>query len=119
MSAPDESDFELFAPPWKVFPKMDPEDLPRHLTQGAAESYFDHAWRPFWNGLTPEQRRRYLAHWNASPAWLDALQIFERVSDLDLEADAAESDEYLKRWRGDKEASDRESIWKRLFRRNR
>jgi hypothetical protein len=44
------------------------------------------AWGPFWIGLTPEQKRRYLVHENASPEWSDALQIFERDGDLDLES---------------------------------
>ena len=100
-------------PPWVVFPEIAPEELAAHLRQGTTEVWFDQYWRPFWASLTESQRAQYLEHWSASPAWKEALGIFTAHVGVDLAADAAESEEYLKRWRAENPV--KRPFWRRLF----
>jgi len=102
-------------PPWQVFPEIVPTELEAYLKQGVTEAWFDQHWRPFWGSLTESQRARYLDHWSASPDWREALDIFTADPGVDLAADAAESEEYLTRWRA--ENPERPSLWRRLFKR--
>jgi hypothetical protein len=68
-------------PPWVVFPKLSPDDLP--VNQGEAEPWFDQIWRPFWQQLTADQRAAYHAHWKSTDAWRDSIRFFfETIYDL-------------------------------------
>jgi hypothetical protein len=111
----DEDEFERVIPPWKVFSEISPSDVSAHTRQGRAEPYFDEIWRPFWTSLSPTQRTAYLDHWHATPAWRDAMSIFDRDSDLDLEADACESEAYLAELRRRRATEARPPFWTRLL----
>ena len=100
-------------PPWQIFPEIAPTELEAYLKQGVTEAWFDQHWRPFWGSLTESQRARYLDHWSASPAWREAMGIFTAHADIDLAADAAESEEYLERWRAKNPV--KLPLWRRLF----
>lgn len=104
-------------PPWEAFPEIQPDDLVAHLRQGAAEPWFDREWRPFWASLDGEQRELYLQHWSASLAWREAMSVFDVDPDLDLEADARESEEYLRDWA--KRRANAAPWWRRLLQRKR
>jgi hypothetical protein len=83
-------------PPWKAFPQLTPDGLASHLKQGVTDAWFDQQWRPFWSGLSVEQKNEYLESWRATAEWRDALAFhFDDQSPVDLKADAAESEEYL------------------------
>jgi hypothetical protein len=101
-------------PPWVVFPFIEPEGLGGHLNQGVAEPWFEQCWGPFWNGLSDEQKREYLDHWNATPEWRDAIGfVFGTLYELDAESDAKEAA------RHDARAAERRaqpSLWDRLRR---
>jgi hypothetical protein len=114
---PDETYLEACPPPWQAFPYIAAGDLVQHMKQGAAEHWLQNVWRPFWSGLSAEQKDVYLKHWSASPQWRDALEVFVDDPSLDLEADARESKEYLAQWR--ETTSQRPSFWRRLLRRSR
>lgn len=96
MSAPF---LEGCQPPWVVFPEIQPDELARHLEQGAAEVWFDEVWRPFWRRLSEGERAEYLTHWQASDDWREAIRFHFDAPDFDLEADAAESAAYLEQVR--------------------
>ena len=99
----DARSFRDHKPPWVVFPHITPQDLSAHLTQGTAEQWFDHDWRPFWSGLSDDSKAQYLEHWHASPEWREALAFFfDSAETLDVEADARESEAYLAQWRAEK-----------------
>lgn len=92
--------FETCQPPWVVFPDIAPDELSVHLKQGAAEPWFDQVWRPFWSGLTALERAQFLDHWQASPAWREAIAFhFDGQEKVDLAADGAESERYLDAFR--------------------
>jgi hypothetical protein len=81
-------------PPWKIFPTMQPLEVAAR--QGLQEAWVDQVWRPFWATLTPLQRERYFAHWQASAAWKDAIRgTFEIPADFDAEADLADSQRFF------------------------
>jgi hypothetical protein len=104
-------------PPWIVFPRLDPDELSRHLKQGVAEPWFDQNWRPFWSSLSQEQRAEYLDHWHAPQDWRDAVRFFfEEQSKVDPAIDAAESDHYLEEFR--RSRTSKRSLLDRLFRRS-
>ncbi|WP_439890557.1 hypothetical protein ACS7SF_15270 [Ralstonia sp. 25C] len=104
-------------PPWITFPQLQPGELALHVQQGIAETWFDQEWRPYWALLTPEQKKRYLDDWQASPEWRDAIAfVFDNFSDLDIELDARESEAYLKAQREHSETKKR-SLFARLFKR--
>jgi len=85
------------SPPWQVFPFLTPDGLAGHLRQGIAEPWFDQVWRPFWAGLSVDARAQYLDHWQATPEWKAAIKFyFEPDPEFDAEADARESELYLK-----------------------
>jgi hypothetical protein len=92
-----------FKPPWVVFPELEASELSRYLKQGVTEAWFDQHWRPFWSGLSLEERHNYLTHWEATPAWREALSFFfASDEDFDLDSDARDSEQYLKEWRHNK-----------------
>ncbi|MFP3756719.1 hypothetical protein D3C87_1712260 [compost metagenome] len=102
-------------PPWIVFPHTEPGELAPHVRQGVAEPWFDREWRPFWTSLTPIQRDLYLDGWQASPEWREAIAfVFESFSELDVDQDAKESEEYL---RANSSHPKRCSLLNRLFKR--
>ncbi|WP_241163344.1 hypothetical protein [Ralstonia solanacearum] len=104
-------------PPWVVFPFIKPDELAMHVRQGIAEPWFDQVWRPYWASLTATQRAGYLDAWQASPEWRDAIAfVFEAFSDLDIEQDAKESEEYLRK-QGELPAEKKRSLFRRLFKR--
>ncbi|MDB0541919.1 hypothetical protein ACYT85_15235 [Ralstonia solanacearum] len=104
-------------PPWVVFPFIKPDELAMHVRQGIAEPWFDQVWRPYWASLTATQRAGYLDAWQASPEWRDAIAfVFEAFSDLDIEQDAKESEEYLQK-QGELPAEKKRSLFRRLFKR--
>jgi hypothetical protein len=104
-------------PPWIVFPRLDPDELSRHLKQGVTEPWFDQKWRPFWLSLSEAQRVQYLDHWKAPARWRDAINFFFEVpSDADAQADAAESERYLEEFRRGR--TDKRSLLDRIFRRS-
>jgi hypothetical protein len=111
-----EPDYLTAPPPWKAFPEIQPDELVAHLRQGAAEPWFDQEWRPFWASLDEGQRERYLQHWSASPAWRDAMMVFDVDPDLDLEADARESEEYLRHLQ-EQQGHGAKPWWRRLLQR--
>jgi hypothetical protein len=87
-------------PPWVVFPAIQPEELSRYLKQGVTEAWFDQQWRPFWSRLPLEQQQKYLDHWHATAEWRKAITFYFGTDPaFDIEADARESEEYLKQWR--------------------
>lgn len=104
-------------PPWIVFPHIAPDELALHVRQGVAEPWFDQEWRPFWTALTAIQRDRYLDDWQTTPEWREAITfVFESFSDLDIDQDAKDSEEYL-RARGETAQTKQRSLLSRLFRR--
>jgi|SRR3954447_12692320 hypothetical protein len=104
-------------PPWIAFPRLDPDELSRHLKQGVAEPWFDQKWRPFWSALSETQRLQYLDHWKASAQWRDAIHFFfEESSDVDAQTDAAESERYLEELR--RKRGGKRSLLDRIFRRS-
>ncbi|BCL86722.1 hypothetical protein ACNRBV_10205 [Ralstonia pseudosolanacearum] len=104
-------------PPWVVFPQIKPEELALHVRQGVAEPWFDQEWRPYWASLTPMQRASYLDAWHASPEWREAIAfVFEAFADLDVDQDAKESKEYLRK-QGGLPAEKKCSLFRRLFKR--
>ncbi|MEQ6351819.1 hypothetical protein [Ralstonia pseudosolanacearum] len=104
-------------PPWVVFPHIKPEELALHVRQGVAEPWFDQEWRPYWASLTPMQQASYLDAWHASPEWREAIAfVFEAFSDLDIDQDAKESEEYL-RVQARRPQKKKRSFLSRLFRR--
>jgi len=113
----DPDELKRMMPPWKVFPEISPDDISAHTRQGRAEPYFDAVWRPFWSSLSAQERTEYFDHWAATAEWREAMTIFDLDPDLDLEADARESEAYLTEWRRQKSAQPSGSIWRRLLRR--
>jgi len=106
-------------PPWIAFPAIEPDTLPAHMRQGAAEPWFDQQWRPFWMSLTPAQQERYLSHWKASQEWRDALAFFFNPDwEADAAQDAAESEQLLQASRTARAAA-KPSLLSRWFRRKR
>ena len=92
-------------PPWVAFPQIQAFELSRYLKQGVTESWFDQQWRPFWEGLTPEQQRAYLDYWQATPAWRETIaSYFNPDEEFDIEADARESEEHLEQWLRDQKS---------------
>ncbi len=88
-----------------------------HVRQGIAEPWFDQVWCPYWASLTAAQRAGYLDAWQASPEWREAIAfVFEAFSDLDIDQDAKESEEYL-RDHGKRQQEKKRSLLRRLFRR--
>lgn len=80
-------------PPWQLFPDMQPWQVAAR--QGVQEAWVDQVWRPFWAGLSPTQRDAYLAHWQASEPWQQAIRsTFEADPGFDAAADLAESLRY-------------------------
>lgn len=110
----DSDELKRMAPPWQVFPEISPDDLSAHTRQGRAETYFDEVWRPFWSALSAAEKTEYFDHWAATPAWREAMSLFDIDPDLDLEADARESEAYLAEHR---RTADQRPLWKRLLRR--
>lgn len=54
--------------------------------------------KPGWTALAAAQRSVYLAHWDASPQWCDAIRAtFEPPDGFDAAADAEESRRFLAR----------------------
>ncbi|WP_230626702.1 hypothetical protein, partial [Ralstonia solanacearum] len=91
--------------------------LAMHVRQGIAEPWLDQVWRPYWASLTAIQRASYLDAWQASPEWREAITfVFEAFSDLDIEQDAKESEEYLRDYRK-RQQEKKCSLLRRLFRR--
>lgn len=82
-------------PPWLAFPTMQPQQLGG--TQGAEETWFSTIWHPFWVQLTQEQKKQYHAHWHTSKEWQEWIDFYgvNRVAG-EQEADAAESEIYLR-----------------------
>jgi hypothetical protein len=111
----DEQLFDACPAPWTQFPFIAPEMLARYLTQGETEWWFDEVWRPFWDPLTSAQKDRYLNHWSATPAWREALEVFEQPSDFDVDADARESEIYLAERERERATQEQPSLLKRLF----
>lgn len=107
-------------PPWKAFPAMEPLEL-MTANQGAQEAWLIQQWWPFWSPLSPADRVSYLHEWGASAEWVDELNSitsFIEDPDLDLEADAAESEIYLARLHEERAAAAKnQSWWSRLFNR--
>jgi hypothetical protein len=103
-----------------MFPFINPDELPQHLKQGIAEPWFDQAWRPFWNGLTDEQKQQYLDHWRASPQWRDAIGfVFGTLYEMAAEGaedDAAEMARWEARWAERRRSRPaKRPLWSRLF----
>jgi hypothetical protein len=104
-------------PPWVVFPQLNPDELSRHLKQGAAEPWFDQEWRPFWSSLSEAQRAEYLSYWRAPSKWREAIRFFfEELPHIDQQADATESEHYLEEFR--RRRTKKLSFLARLFRRS-
>lgn len=104
-------------PPWIIFPNIKPDKLAAHVQQGISEPWFDRVWRPFWTPLTSRQQDRYLDDWQASPEWREAIVfVFDSFSDLDVDQDARESEEYL-RTLGKTTQEKKRSFLSRLLRR--
>lgn len=59
-------------PPWRAFPLLSPEST--GWRQGEGQHWLDLAWRPFWHGLSPEERASYLERWPHSPDWEQVLR---------------------------------------------
>lgn len=112
----DSEELKRMVPPWQVFPEISPNDLSAHTRQGRAETYFDEIWRPFWASLTEQQKAEYFNHWGASAQWREAMSIFDVDPNLDLEADARESEAYFAELRRQQAAHPKRSLWKRLLR---
>lgn len=75
-------------PPWVAL-DLSPEDP---ATQGAADAYITLSFLPFWTGLSPAEKARYLDEWDASPAWRAAISERYDHDGFDLEADAREAE---------------------------
>ena len=100
-------------PPWKAFPGLSPSDL--GARQGAQEWYSDTVWRPFWNGLTEDQRGRYHQHWQTEPVWRMAIgRLVFTESAEEIAAEARESDAFLQRWREERQRNAKASLLARL-----
>ena len=59
-------------PPWRAFPLLSPESM--GWRQGEGQHWLELAWRPFWSGLSPDERARYLERWPYSPDWAEMLR---------------------------------------------
>jgi hypothetical protein len=68
-------------PPWVTFPKTSPS---RGWNQGTNEYWMMLAWGPYWRGLKPVEKQRYLEHWQAPRAWRQRL--LEGPADVDVGA---------------------------------
>ncbi len=102
-------------PPWVVFGYMRADDLTAYLNQGETQAWFDQLWRPFWADLSVAQKTAYLEHWEASPAWVEAIGTTFDPETFDLEADARESEAHLKAFRDKSGTRAKLSILKRMF----
>jgi hypothetical protein len=54
----DENEYDV-KPPWIKYPNSDP--VWGGWRQGVSEAWLLGTWLPFWRGLQPEERRKYLA----------------------------------------------------------
>lgn len=106
----DASMFARMEPPWVVFPTMAAEAFHASARQ-SIEAWFDAVWQPFWISLDADAKAAYLAHWNASQEWRDALALFE-WEPFDIDEDAKESEEYLAKVR---ELRPKPSWWRRIL----
>jgi hypothetical protein len=60
------------APPWVVFPKLEPIELEMNK-QGSIDYWWSHIWLPFWSTRTEAEKRQYLFDNRANAKWSEAL----------------------------------------------
>jgi hypothetical protein len=64
-------------PPWEEFKWSDP--MWSGWRQGISEAWLHDVWLPFWRGLSPDARARYLRAWPPPNAdWAEQLRHWER-----------------------------------------
>lgn len=55
--------------PWVVFPNLEPDTF--GSLQGEVDFWWGNIWRPFWDSLSIEEKRKFLARHNVSQKWRD------------------------------------------------
>lgn len=54
------------APPWIEYPGHPPGDI---FWRQSGEIWFHDVWRPYYDSLSSEEQKNYLARWNAPSDW--------------------------------------------------
>lgn len=60
-------------PPWIVFPEIDPDTL--GSLQGSIDYWWYVYWTPFWQKLSTQEKQEYYNINNASPEWIECIDI--------------------------------------------
>ncbi|KAB8037861.1 hypothetical protein GCL60_11850 [Silvanigrella paludirubra] len=60
-------------PPWISFPEIDPDSL--GSLQGSIDYWWYVYWTPFWEKLTPQEKQDYYKIKNATPEWIECIEI--------------------------------------------